>query len=326
MMRKLFFKILILLFFLTLYILLFLSFDTNDKFGVRINILHNLSDIKIISYDGTKTAYSPYANFDYIKHMERVGATDYTVILGDSRLQRVNCRRMYKETGEKYVNLSFGGCTLDEEVFELKYLMRKIKMKKVIFLVDIYTLNKYRNLNRLAKIPDMTIQNYIFDYWNNKTMLEELGDYIKFNCIKQNKVNEKVAWDNKRFILHISNVLQDSFPYAINQDALDELDMLVRDLEKKGTDVIFYIPPVYKVFYNEMLEKHNLVSELSLLKQKLSQNATVYDMQYLSKFTLDDKYWIDNFHLTDEGMQIIENIITGKEHRYLRITNDVKNR
>lgn len=325
-MRKLFFKILILLFFLTLYILLFLSFDTNDKFGVRINILHNLSDIKIISYDGTKTAYSPYANFDYIKHMERVGATDYTVILGDSRLQRVNCRRMYKETGEKYVNLSFGGCTLDEEVFELKYLMRKIKMKKVIFLVDIYTLNKYRNLNRLAKIPDMTIQNYIFDYWNNKTMLEELGDYIKFNCIKQNKVNEKVAWDNKRFILHISNVLQDSFPYAINQDALDELDMLVRDLEKKGTDVIFYIPPVYKVFYNEMLEKHNLVSELSLLKQKLSQNATVYDMQYLSKFTLDDKYWIDNFHLTDEGMQIIENIITGKEHRYLRITNDVKNR
>jgi hypothetical protein len=325
-MRKLSEKILILLFLALLYILLFLSFDTNDKFGVRINILHNLSDIKIISYDGTKTAYSPYANFDYIKHMERVGATDYTVILGDSRLQRVNCQRMYKETGEKYVNLSFGGCTLDEEVFELKYLMSRLKMKKVIFLVDIYTLNKYRNLNRLAKIPDMTIQNYIFDYWNNKTMLEELGDYIKFNCIKQNKVNEKVAWDNKRFILHISNVLQDSFPYAINQDALDELDMLVRDLEKKGTDVIFYIPPVYKVFYNEMLEKHNLVSELSLLIQKLSQNATVYDMQYLSKFTLDDKYWIDNFHLTDEGMQIIENIITGKEHRYLRITNDVKNR
>lgn len=112
-MRKLYEKILILLFLALLYILLFLSFDTNDKFGVRINILHNLSDIKIISYDGTKTAYSPYANFDYIKHMERVGATDYTVILGDSRLQRVNCQRMYKETGEKYVNLSFGGCTLD---------------------------------------------------------------------------------------------------------------------------------------------------------------------------------------------------------------------
>jgi len=325
-MRKLYEKILILLFLALLYILLFLSFDTNDKFGVRINILHNLSDIKIISYDGTKTAYSPYANFDYIKHMERVGATDYTVILGDSRLQRVNCQRMYKETGEKYVNLSFGGCTLDEEVFELKYLMSRVKMKKVIFLVDIYTLNKHRNLNRLAKIPGMTIQNYIFDYWNNRTMLEELGNYIKHKDIQHNKIKGNIVGDKERFYLHFTNILQESFPYAINQEALAELDILVRDLEKMGTEVIFYIPPVYKVFYNEMLEKHNLVSELSLLKQKLSQNATVYDMQYLSKFTLDDKYWIDNFHLTDEGMQIIENIITGKEHRYLRITNDVKNR
>lgn len=325
-MRKLYEKILILLFLALLYILLFLSFDTNDKFGVRINILHNLSDIKIISYDGTKTAYSPYANFDYIKHMERVGATDYTVILGDSRLQRVNCQRMYKETGEKYVNLSFGGCTLDEEVFELKYLMSRVKMKKVIFLVDIYTLNKHRNLNRLAKIPGMTIQNYIFDYWNNRTMLEELGNYIKHKDIQHNKIKGNIVGDKERFYLHFTNILQESFPYAINQEALAELDILVRDLEKMGTEVIFYIPPVYKVFYNEMLEKHNLVSELSLLKQKLSQNATVYDMQYLSKFTLDDKYWIDNFHLTDEGMQIIENIIAGKEHRYLRITNDVKNR
>ena len=73
-----------------------------------------------------------------------------------------------------------------------------------------------------------------------------------------------------------------------------------------------------------MLEKHNLIQELSLLKQKLSQIAVVYDMQYLSKFTLDDKYWIDNFHLTEEGMLIIENTITGKEHRYLKIIEDSK--
>ena len=49
--------------------------------------------------------------------------------MGDSRLERLNCRRMYEETGEKYVNLSFGGCTLDEEIFELKYLLPRIKMK-----------------------------------------------------------------------------------------------------------------------------------------------------------------------------------------------------
>ena len=124
--------------------------------------------------------------------------------------------------------------------------------------------------------------------------------------------------------MHFTNILQESFPYAINQEALAELDILVRDLEKMGTEVIFYIPPVYKVFYSEMLEKHNLIQELSLLKQKLSQIAVVYDMQYLSKFTLDDKYWIDNFHLTEEGMLIIENTITGKEHRYLKIIEDSK--
>ena len=231
---------------------------------------------------------------------------------------------MYKASGEKYVNLSFGGCTLDEEVFELKYLMSRVKMKKVIFLVDIYTLNKHRNLNRLAKIPGMTIQNYIFDYWNNRTMLEELGNYIKHGDIQHNKIEGNIVGDKERFNLHLTNILQESFPYEVNQEALAKLDILVRDLEKMGTEVIFYIPPVYKVFYSEMLEKHNLIQELSLLKQKLSQIAVVYDMQYLSKFTLDDKYWIDNFHLTEEGMLIIENTITGKEHRYLKIIEDSK--
>ena len=197
-------------------------------------------------------------------------------------------------------------------------------MKKVIFLVDIYTLNKHRNLNRLAKIPGMTIQNYIFDYWNNRTMLEELGNYIKHGDIQHNKIKGNIVWDKERFNLHLTNILQESFPYEVNQEALAKLDILVRDLEKMGTEVIFYIPPVYKVFYSEMLEKHNLIQELSLLKQKLSQIAVVYDMQYLSKFTLDDKYWIDNFHLTEEGMLIIENTITGKEHRYLKIIEDSK--
>ena len=81
-MRKLYEKILILLFLALLYILLFLSFDTNDKFGVRINILHNLSDIKIISYDGTKTAYSPYANFEGIQGFKGLIAKECIKRLG----------------------------------------------------------------------------------------------------------------------------------------------------------------------------------------------------------------------------------------------------
>ena len=322
-MSKLYNKLLILFLIFILYILLFLAFDVNDRFGVRRKILYNLSDINSISYDGTKTAYSPYTNFDYMKYMEKTGETDYTIILGDSRIQRLNCERMYKETGEKYVNFSFAGCTLDEEVFELKYLIPRIKMKKLIFLIDVYNLNKYRNLNRLEKIPNMTILNYIFDYWNNRRMLEEFIDYIKHFCIQQNTMDEKILNDmeNKRFVDHVTNVVRDSFPYAVNQSALDELDILVEELKKRGTEIIFYIPPVYKIFYDEMLIKNNLMVESNLLKQKLLDKATVYDMQYISEFTVENKYWEDNFHLYEDGMRIIENTIIGKDGRYVKINN-----
>ena len=63
-MIKLYRKLLFLFFTFIVYILFFVSFDVNDKFGIRRKVLHNLSEVKSISYDGTETAYSAYTNFD----------------------------------------------------------------------------------------------------------------------------------------------------------------------------------------------------------------------------------------------------------------------
>ena len=250
--------------------------------------------------------------------MKKLGEADYTIILGDSRLERLNCRRMYEETGEKYVNLSFGGCTLDEEIFELKYLLPRIKMKRVIFLIDFYTLNKYRNLNRLEKIPDMTNCNYVFDYWNNRRMFEEFIGYVDDLC-KIKNASEEQNRDNKDFIAHLQNLISESVPYALNENALDELNDLVKELEKNETEIIFFIPPAYKIFYNEMLANNNFLSVSNNIKQKLPKKIKIYNMQYLSEFTTVEEYWLDNFHLNDSGMRIVENTILGQDNRYIKI-------
>lgn len=320
-MIKLYRKLLFLFFTFIVYILFFVSFDVNDKFGIRRKVLHNLPDIKNISYDGTETSYSAYSNFDYISRMEKSNDTDYTIILGDSRLERLNCRRMYEETGEKYVNFSFGGCTLDEGVFELKYLLPRIKIKKVIFLIDFYTLNKYRNLNRVEKIPDMTICNYIFDYWNTRRMFEEFIAYVNHLSVPQNIAKEKIVEGNKDFIAHLKNVINESVPYSINGDSLDELNGLLQELSKNETEFIFFVPPVYKIYYDEMLSNKDYISISNILKHEFSNKVKVYDMQYLSELTVEERYWNDNFHLNCSGMRIVENTIIGKDNRYIKINH-----
>ena len=55
------------------------------------------------------------------------------------------------------------------------------------------------------------------------------------------------------------------------------------------------------------------------IKQKLPEKTKIYNMQYLSEFTAVEGYWLDNFHLNDSGMRIVENTILGQDNRYIKI-------
>ena len=70
-----------------------------------------------------------------------------------------------------------------------------------------------------------------------------------------------------------------------------------------------------------MLSNKDYISISNILKHEFSNKVKVYDMQYLSELTVEERYWNDNFHLNCSGMRIVENTIIGKDNRYIKINH-----
>ncbi|MGP1402963.1 MAG: hypothetical protein ACTTKY_02300 [Catonella sp.] len=152
-------------------------------------------------------------------------------------------------------------------------------------------------------------------------MFEEFIAYVNHLSVPQNIAKEKIVEGNKDFIAHLENVINESVPYSLNGETLDSLKELLQELSKNETEFIFFVPPVYKIYYDEMLSNKDYISISNILKHEFSNKVKVYDMQYLSELTVEERYWNDNFHLNCSGMRIVENTIIGKDNRYIKINH-----
>ncbi|MGP1412117.1 MAG: hypothetical protein ACTTKD_09835 [Peptoanaerobacter stomatis] len=107
-MRKLFLKIIIVFISFLIYFAMFTAFDSNDFSRVRVSCLHNIDDIKVVSYNGDNIfSNSPYPLLKYINDIDK--NNEYSIILGDSKFTFLDVMRLSKIFGEKYLNISYGG-------------------------------------------------------------------------------------------------------------------------------------------------------------------------------------------------------------------------
>ena len=128
-MRKLYLKLIVIFFVFVSYFLVFTAFDPNDFFGVRLNLLHNLDDSRVVSYNGDKlVTKSPYPILKYINDLDK--SKEYNLILGDSKLTLLDTERISNISKEKYLNLSYGGCALEESILEFWYIVNRLNIKK----------------------------------------------------------------------------------------------------------------------------------------------------------------------------------------------------
>ena len=175
-MRKLYLKFTFIVLFLVSYFLMFIAYDPNDFLGIRLNLLHNLNDSRVVSYSGDKlVTKSPYPLLKYINDIDK--DIDYSIILGDSKLTFLDAQRISKISGEKYLNITYGGCALEESIFEFWYTIKRIKIKKVIFELDFHALNNNWRMDRISKYFDMSyfdmLKAYYLDYYNNRMILKK---------------------------------------------------------------------------------------------------------------------------------------------------------
>ena len=315
-MRKLYLKFTGILLFFVSYFLVFIVFDPNDFWGVRLNLLHNLDDSRAVSYDGDKlVTKSPYPILKYVNDIDKVD--EYSLLLGDSKITLLDAERISNMSKEKYLNLSYGGCALEESILEFWYTVKRLKLKKVIFELDFHALNNNWRMDRISKYFDMSyldmIKAYYFDYYNNKTMLEEA--YKKIRGIT-NEENTSKAELVKKGIEDKIKVLK---TYTINEEAVENLKEISKYCKENNIKLIFFSPPLYHKISDLVEEKKDLVEELHEIKSELSKDAVVYDMQDKSELSYMESDWLDSSHFTGGIMRQVEDNLAGISHKYMKI-------
>ncbi|MGP1599054.1 hypothetical protein [Catonella sp.] len=315
-MRKLFLKIIIVFISFLIYFAMFTAFDSNDFSRVRVSCLHNIDDIKVVSYNGDNIfSNSPYPLLKYINDIDK--NNEYSIILGDSKFTFLDVMRLSKISGEKYLNISYGGAALEESILEFWYTVKRIKVKKVIFELDFHALNDNWRMDRISKYFDMSyidmLKAYYFDYYNNRMVIEEV--YKRARGIKNEEVSSKEEMmkkgiEEKKKILKI---------YTINEKAITDLMKITKYCNDNNIELIFFSPPLHKSI-NELVDgKKELAERLIEIKKELSNNAIVYDMQDKSELSYMESDWLDSSHFTGEIMRQVEDNLAGKSKKYMKI-------
>ena len=315
-MRKLYLKFTGILLFFVSYFLVFIAFDPNDFWGVRLNLLHNLDDSRVVSYDGDKlVTKSPYPILKYVNDIDK--DDEYSLILGDSKITLLDAERISNMSKEKYLNLSYGGCALEESILEFWYIVKRVNIKKVIFELDFHALDNNWRMDRISKYYELSyidlLKAYCFDYYNNRLMFESLYKNIK----KIKEQNGDWAERVKNGTLNIEKELK---TYEINEEAVLELEKINEYCKNNNIELIYFSPPLYNTVY-ALVEKHPfLIKELDKIKEKFSgEGAIIYDMQSLSDLSFMDSEWTDASHFTGKIMRQVEDNIVGSNVKYMTI-------
>lgn len=315
-MRKLYLKIIIVFMVFISYFFMFLAFDSDDFSRVRVSYLHNLDEVKVVSYNGDKVFFnSPYPLLKYINDIDK--NKEYSIILGDSKFTFLDIIRLSKISGDNYLNISYGGAALEESILEFWYTIKRIKIKKVIFELDFHALNNNWRMDRISKYFDLSyvdmLKAYYLDYYNNRMMLEEVYKAVRGIKNEEDMSKEEMV---KKGIEDKKEVLK---TYTINEEALEDLKKISEYCKDNNIELIFFSPPLYSRISELVEAKTDLAERLKEIKKELSKNAIVYDMQDKSELSYMESDWLDSSHFTGEIMRQVEDNLAGKSKKYMKI-------
>ncbi|MEG0273094.1 MAG: hypothetical protein RR639_08285 [Hydrogenoanaerobacterium sp.] len=224
------------------------------------------------------------------------------IIVGDSRMAHIDMNEVYQVSGERYANLSFGGASFKETIDMFWFAVEKnSNIRKVIFQISYYTLNKNYNLDRVEKIIK-TSENpleYLLNYEYNAKTVEILKTEVSNKFaeplpIAQDKAAAgNVSVDYEVFWKEIYNANLD---YTLDLDNLQKLNDVVSYCKSKGIELLFVIPPMHQTIWDNVITPLNLQDDIQQYKDVVKNIGVVYDMEYADfPQNKSDDFW-DGFH------------------------------
>lgn len=284
---------------IVLYYTIFIIFEPNNYFG-----LHK-------SATGTNIIATLR---NYQKHPTE------GVILGDSRLAKVDLTMVDSISEIDYTNLSYGGASLKEQLDILNWSIEKNPdLKQVIFLVSFYTLNKSYSHDRQVIEALNNPFVYMTNLGYNINMLTEV--YYKLTGTPTGAAEETMnpadyTYTNftvpstgqtvemrETLAKHLAEIDERCAKWELDQPTLDTLIKTISLCEKKGISFVTVLPPDHPDVYEYIVKPYGIDAPMQeALVQLRETSSLVLDYEFSANGLTDEQFY-DCFHLdTERGL------------------------
>ncbi|MCW1361133.1 hypothetical protein OLQ22_09085 [Campylobacter jejuni] len=119
-----------------------------------------------------------------------------SVIIGTSMLENTSAKEASEKLGDKWVNLSLSGSALNERNIILNYLFKHKQIRKIIYSLDVFTLNNAleQDTKSFSFIYNDNAYKNFKVYFSKKFILCALTFSKKEKCIGKSNLDTLVNW------------------------------------------------------------------------------------------------------------------------------------
>lgn len=280
-----------------LYFCVFIAFEPNNYFGLK------------ASADGTDIMATLR---QYQRHPQN------RIILGDSRLAKLDPVAVQEASGRFYSNLAFGGASLKEQLDVLDWAMeRNTQLNEVVFMLSFYTLNQAYNQDRKIIAAMNNPLRYMTNLGYNINMLTNLTDHllpgrqVGSGGETQTANDAMVDFTNpatgetiamrKPLADHLKGLSGRSSQWQLNDTQFHRLLKTIETCQKKGIRITLVLPPATDEVMTFIVDQYGIRQPMeAVLATLAATGATLLDYEFDNRQLFAPEDFYDGFHLDEK--------------------------
>jgi hypothetical protein len=258
-----------------------------------------------------KKAISHRLNYALWKTIEFRRSPAPNLLLGDSRMARLEADRIESLTGERFFNMGLGGGNVDEMCDAYFFAAETTRLRSVTLGVSFNLMSDGIPGNRVAGAMAM-LDNPLL-YLVNRNVLEATVRCLWASHSGPQESIEKPKGSRKSFWQHQVQETAKRYygAFRYSNRLLRRLRSVVGHARSTGCKVQFVILPTH-VDLQGRIDDFGLRSEEQQFISDLSRLAPVVHFDYASDLTADSDNFSDPYHAGKELTQMVEEEIWGR--------------
>ena len=221
------------------------------------------------------------------------------ILLGDSRMGELPAKEIADLTGKPYVNMAYGGGTLNEVVDTFWLADRLTKLKEVWIGLGFHLYNDYNYTTRTEAY--LAIEKNPLLYFTNRTVVESTWYNVRYaytgasGSLNDPTVTREQLW--KQYLGPLTTKWYERYVYPkVYRKQLTDIAAYCR---KKGIRLGFIIFPTY-VDVQMRVGDFGLDRYYQQFKTDVSELGPTYDFDYPNEITTDKDSFVDPYHFTKQ--------------------------